>query len=530
MTVLSGGCLTTLKERIPAPLRTWLRGGRSAARRASVLVNGVTDWSVLRRLRPYRPDFGFHYGKPIDRYYIERFLAAHAGSIRGCVAEIGDDKYARLFGGDRIRRCEIIDIDDGNKKRTIPLDLAQTASAPENFFDSILCIQTLFEIFDHAAAIASLHKMLKSGGVLLATVPGISQRVPPPMLGGGGDWWRYTADSANSLFAESFGSANVEISTYGNVLSSVALLHGLVRSEFTQKELDFNHLDYEVIVGIVATKRALPDSADHPIETRALTRPVSIDRKARKLRHLVPAPARTWLNWRKQAAERKFLLIDRVTDWSVLRRVRPYRSRFGERRGECIDRYYIERFLAEHKQAIRGRTAEILGTDYIQMFGEGRVEKVDVLDIDETNPLRTITLDLIQTAAAPEGLFDCVICTQTLLLIRNCEAAIQTLHKILKPRGTLLVTFPGISQRIPRDMLGGADGDWWRFTAQSAERLFANVFGGAQVTVQTYGNVLSAAAFLHGLVQEELTREELDFHDPGYEVTIGVRAVKGRRE
>src|SRR6185312_11004034 len=133
--------------------------------------------------------------KPIDRYYIEHFLAGHADSIRGCVAEIGDDKYARLFGGSRVERCDIVDIDESNKKCTIPLDLAQTASAPENLFDSILCIQTIFEILDHAAAIASLHKMLKPGGVLLATVPGICQRVPTPMLGGGGDWWRYTADS-----------------------------------------------------------------------------------------------------------------------------------------------------------------------------------------------------------------------------------------------------------------------------------------------------------------------------------------------
>lgn len=188
------------------------------------------------------------------------------------------------------------------------------------------------------------------------------------------------------------------------------------------------------------------------------------------------------------------------------------------------------KFLAGHKQAIRGRAAEILESSYIQLFGEGRVEKVDVLDIDQANPLRTITLDLAQTATAPEGLFDCVICTQTLYLIRNCEAAIQTLHKILKPGGTLLVTVPGICQRIPQDMMGGADGDWWRFTAQSAERLFANVFGGAQVTIQTYGSVLSATAFLHGLVQEELAREELDFHDPDYEVLVGVRALKGGRE
>ena len=497
-----------------------------------MLPNGVTDWSVLRRLQPYRPDFGFHYGKPVDRYYIERFLAAHAESIRGCVAEMGDDKYARIFGGNRIEGCEILDLDEHNPKCTLRLDLAQTAVAPENRFDCILCIQTLFEIYDYAAAVATLFKMLKPGGVLLATVPGISQRVPPAMLGGGGDCWRFTSKSARHVFAEIFGDAHVEVHAFGNVLSSVALLHGLVQAEFTQEELDFNDPDYEAIISIVATKTPLPESVDPDLETPGIeiaaeARPGASNGKPRKLRHLVPASARRWLNGRKQEAEHKFLFVDRVRNWSVLRRARPYRTRFGERRGECIDRYYIEKFLAGHKQAIRGRAAEILESSYIQMFGEDRVEKVDVLDIDERNPLRTITMDLTQTANAPERLFDCVICTQTLQLIRNFEAAIQTLHKILRPGGTLLVTVPGISQRIPQDMLGGADGDWWRFTAQSAERLFANVFGGGRVTVQTYGSVLGATAFLHGLVQEELTREELDFHDPDYEVIIGVRAVKG---
>ncbi len=238
------------------PLRFWLRRGRGAARRTSVFLNGVSDWSVLRRLQPYRPDFGFHYGRCIDRYYIERFLADHAEAIRGRVAEIGGDKYAHVFGGQRIQRCDVLDVDESNAARTITLDLAQPAMAPESLFDCILCIQTLFEIYDHAAAIASLHKMLKPGGTLLVTLPGISQRVPANMLGGGGDWWRYTASSAQRLFARSFGEANVEVTTYGNVLAATAFLHGLVERELTRDELDFHDPDYEVLIAVKAVKGA----------------------------------------------------------------------------------------------------------------------------------------------------------------------------------------------------------------------------------------------------------------------------------
>lgn len=251
---LLGVSLMGLKDRLPSPFRVWLRRGRGAVRRTSVVLNGVTDWSVLRRLQPYRPGFGFHYGKCIDRYYIERFLAAHAASISGRVAEIGGDQYARLYGGNRIERCDIIDIDESNEKRTITLDLAQPAAAPECLFDSVLCMQTLFEIYDHATAVASLHKMLKPGGALLASLPGLSQRVPAPMLGGGADWWRYTARSARRLFTGVFGEENVEVATYGNVLAATAFLHGLVESELTRDELDFHDPDYEVLIAVKAVK------------------------------------------------------------------------------------------------------------------------------------------------------------------------------------------------------------------------------------------------------------------------------------
>lgn len=220
------------------------------------------------------------------------------------------------------------------------------------------------------------------------------------------------------------------------------------------------------------------------------------------------------------------LLLDRVTNWCTLRRVRPYRQNYGDGRGECIDRYYIEQFVAEHQDCIHGHVAEIWGNDYTRRFGGDRVERSDVLDIDERNHRRTITIDLTQTASAPYEVFDCIICTQTLLLIYDYRSAVRSLYKMLKPGGVLLVTVPGIAQLTPNNMLDGGDGDWWRFTGRSARRLLAEVFSDENVMAQTYGNVLTATAYLHGLVQEELTLDELEYHDPDYEVTIGVKATK----
>jgi SAM-dependent methyltransferase len=244
------------------------------------------------------------------------------------------------------------------------------------------------------------------------------------------------------------------------------------------------------------------------------------------LKHLVPKRIRRWLNGRREAAKRGMLVFDRVTDWSVLRRVQPYRPDFGAARGEPIDRFYIARFLEANKDSIRGRVAEIESDEYTKRFGGGQVEQCDILDLNEHNEQRTTTIDLTRTNAAPADTFDCIICTQTLLLIEDYGAAVRSLHKMLKTGGVALVTVPGISQVVRGRMIGGAGEDWWRFTERSVRSVFSEVFSGHNVVVQTYGNVLAATAFLHGLVQEELTQEEMEYNDPDYEVTIGVKATK----
>jgi len=69
-------------------------------------------------------------------------------------------------------------------------------------------------------------------------------------------------------------------------------------------------------------------------------------------------------------------------------------------------------------------------------------------------------------------------------------------------------------------------GDYWRFTSASIQRLLAEAFPPSQVQVSAHGNVLAALCFLHGLCAEDLTAEELDFHDPDYPIVVTARAQK----
>ena len=104
------------------------------------------------------------------------------------------------------------------------------------------------------------------------------------------------------------------------------------------------------------------------------------------------------------------------------------------------------------------------------------------------------------------------------------DSAVFHLNRILRPGGTLLVTFSGISQISRYDMKRW--GEYWRLTKASAKELFVKHFNQNNINVETYGNVLVAMSYLHGLSSDELTMDELDYNDSDYQVFIMVKAVK----
>jgi SAM-dependent methyltransferase len=212
----------------------------------------------LRRLEPISDRFGFDRGQPIDRYYIEKFLARHSGDIRGHVLEFGDDGYTRAFGAsapggdDGVTEIDVLDVDRRNPRATIVADLSNGESIPSKEFDCVICTQTLFYIFDLRQAVSTLARILRPGGILLATVPGIARIAPPRER----DCWRFTSVSARRLFEGSFSGENLEVEAHGNVLSSIAFLHGLAASELKASELDHRDPDFELLVAVRAVKGA----------------------------------------------------------------------------------------------------------------------------------------------------------------------------------------------------------------------------------------------------------------------------------
>jgi hypothetical protein len=178
-----------------------------------------------------------------------------------------------------------------------------------------------------------------------------------------------------------------------------------------------------------------------------------------------------------------------------------------------------------HRDDVRGRVLEIGGSEYTEQFGGGRVTHVDVLDVTADNPKATVVADLTSADDLGENLYDVIILTQVLQLIFDVRAAVDTLHRLLKPGGVLLVTVCGISSA---GSPGVAAASWcWSFTPRSLGRLLVAKFGASAVEVQSHGNVLTAVAFLEGMVASELEPFEFDVCDAGFPVVVSARAIKG---
>jgi glycosyltransferase involved in cell wall biosynthesis len=235
---------------------------------------------------------------------------------------------------------------------------------------------------------------------------------------------------------------------------------------------------------------------------------------------------RQWLRpWRAAAGpDRTVPPVGRIR-FGDLHRVTPISKYYGFDRGQPIDRYYIERFLARHRTEIRGRVLEVGGDDYTRRFGGTRVERSDILHVHAGNPGATIVGDLTDPAVLPRAGFDCIVLTQTLQLVYDVRMAIENLHNALSPGGAVLVTAPGISQ-IDRGEWGKT---WfWSFTTPALHRLFAEVFGGDNVLIEQYGNVFAATAFLQGVAVEEVDTQDLNPIDQAYPVILGLRARRPR--
>lgn len=215
---------------------------------------GQVQAGDFARTTPFSNDFGFDRGGPVDRYYIENFLQKEAASIRGRVLEIGDNSYTMQYGGERVTESDILHIDTSNPRATFIADLSSAPQIPDNTFDCLVLTQTLQMIYDFRGALQTCYRILKPGGTLLLTAPGIT-----PI--DRGEWketwyWSFTDKALHRLFTDTFLPGSFTIASFGNVYAASTYLYGMGLPEVGKENLDYYDPQFQVINAVRAVKHA----------------------------------------------------------------------------------------------------------------------------------------------------------------------------------------------------------------------------------------------------------------------------------
>jgi SAM-dependent methyltransferase len=123
------------------------------------------------------------------------------------VLEIGDDRYTRAFGGERVTKtmsCTSFRERRSDDHRR----LTRADEIPADRFDCIIATQVLQMIYDIHAAVRHLHRILKPGGVLLVTSHGMTKIGRREAVDDWGEYWHLTTQGARRILGEVFPPRN----------------------------------------------------------------------------------------------------------------------------------------------------------------------------------------------------------------------------------------------------------------------------------------------------------------------------------
>jgi len=226
--------------------------GPATATRVRCVLRGlpIPRWGNLRRTTPFSTEFGFDRGAPIDRYYVDDFFGRHRALISGRVLEIQGSGYTRRFGHD-VTTSHTLDIDP-KFGADYTCDLASAEDVvPAGAYDCFLLPHTFQHVRDIDRALGNVRRIVKPGGVILATAAAFL-----PLIPDGPDYWRITASGWREVIARNWPRDQVEIVEYGNCLAVIAAMLGIAVEELTASELDVHDPRYPVLIGIMCRTSA----------------------------------------------------------------------------------------------------------------------------------------------------------------------------------------------------------------------------------------------------------------------------------
>jgi len=207
--------LTTMSKTMPlvaAALQTKLRPGaeeypaltleefrllveRLTAESLLTVPIGAIDFGDFKRPVPFCPQFGGFRGSPVDRYYLDQFVAEIRSEVKGVTLEIGGSKANReLYNFTNTTSYLAMDLQ--GEGLDIIGDAHDTKAVDESSLDTVV----LFNVLEHCerpwVVVDNIYQWLKPRGEVFCMVPNAQRvhRLPQ-------DYWRILPDAMNSLFA-----------------------------------------------------------------------------------------------------------------------------------------------------------------------------------------------------------------------------------------------------------------------------------------------------------------------------------------
>lgn len=231
---------TAIKTLLGPRWTTWARTVTRGLERPS--------WGNLRRVMPISTSYGFDRGTPIDRYYVDAFFTAQRSLISGRVLEIQTRDHTRKYGT-AVTASDTLDISP-EFRPTYQCDLARASMVADGSYDCFLLPNTLCFLRDLDAALREARRIVRRGGVILATVPGFVPLTPDVA-----DYWHASAEGWRVVAARVWPDCETAVESYGNCLAAAAAMYGIAAEELTNAELDAQDPRYPVLVTIACRTR-----------------------------------------------------------------------------------------------------------------------------------------------------------------------------------------------------------------------------------------------------------------------------------
>jgi SAM-dependent methyltransferase len=188
------------------------------------------NWGRLKRFQPFCADWGNGRGGPIDRFYIDRFVARELRRAKGSFLECGGDRYRQFVTKASISRYEVVDVDIKLPSLTIQNDIQDLRGIKNCDFDVIVCTQVLQYVENPLKAVSELRRVLKRGGRLLVTTPFVEKDYKRLR-----DRWRFTRYEMLSLLRP---FKKCEVSVGGNLFVAACYWMGLGIDDVDPEDLE----------------------------------------------------------------------------------------------------------------------------------------------------------------------------------------------------------------------------------------------------------------------------------------------------